>query len=216
VNIAESWPEDVGDSCGNFFGQLLKAASPDLPADAHVLEIGCDEFDWLEVASRVWPEMSFMGIDTRLESTGRRGTNVERRKWDAMQTGLFAPQSFDLIVGVSSIEHIGLGHYGDPVDGEGDTKALANAFRWLKVGGWLLFDVPYTTDEYRVVTTSHREYDWDAIWSRLWVEPLARAKASARWQTEVYAPSGETKQVGPRPEKTWHFWYAGFGWQRVW
>ena len=40
------------------------------------------------------------------------------------------------------VEHIGLGRYGDPLDPEGDLKAMKELSRVLAVGGSLLFVVP--------------------------------------------------------------------------
>lgn len=77
-------------------------------------------------------------------------------------TADFAPQSFNWIVSISAIEHIGLGHYKqDPVNDSGDSIAMANAWRWLTPGGWMYVDVPWNVGEnaYHVHGTSHRVYD---------------------------------------------------------
>jgi hypothetical protein len=41
-----------------------------------------------------------------------------------------------------TIEHVGLGRYGDPLDPEGDRKAAAELMRVLAPGGSLLIVVP--------------------------------------------------------------------------
>lgn len=53
-------------------------------------------------------------------------------------------------------EHVGLGRYGDPMDPEGDRKAMAELQRVLATGGSLLFVVP--VGEPRVVFNAHRIY----------------------------------------------------------
>ena len=79
----------------------------------------------------------------------------------------FPPETFDAIVGISSIEHIGLGHYeADPLDVDGDRHAMERAAGWLKPGGWIYADVPYGP-EYRVDGTSHRIYNETALQARL-------------------------------------------------
>ncbi len=85
----------------------------------------------------------------------------------------FPPESFDWIVSVSAIEHTGPGHYGDPVDHDGDSKAMRRAWGWLKPGGLMFFDVPWNAgeDAYQVVGTSHRVYDSDALRSRVVPDP---------------------------------------------
>lgn len=71
-SLAAAWPDDVRDTCGNVFGQSLRAFAPPIPVDARVLEIGCAEFDWLQHATSAWPAMTFTGIDWR-PSTPKRG-----------------------------------------------------------------------------------------------------------------------------------------------
>jgi hypothetical protein len=41
-----------------------------------------------------------------------------------------------------TVEHVGLGRYGDPIDYDGDIKAMAELARVLAIGGNLLFVVP--------------------------------------------------------------------------
>jgi len=179
------WPENCGDTCGHVFGQALRAAAPALKADARVLEIGCAEFDWLSRAAEAWPAMTFTGIDWR-QPKGPVLPNVTRIKGDVMAQE-FAPESFDWIVGVSSIEHIGLGHYQqDPKNEDGDSITMENAAHWLAPGGWLYLDVPWVPgkQKYHVHGTSHRVYDDEAIDNRLVVGGL-----TIRWLS-LYGKNG--------------------------
>lgn len=161
-----AWPTDVKDTCANVFGLALRTAQPTLKVAAHVLEIGCAEFDWLGPAQKAWPEMTFAGIDWR--DTRKLQDRATRIQGDVL-TATFPRESFDWIVSVSAIEHIGLGHYKqDPTAEYGDSIALANAYQWLTPGGWLYFDVPWNLSPgYQVVRTSHRIYDDEAVQSRL-------------------------------------------------
>jgi SAM-dependent methyltransferase len=54
------------------------------------------------------------------------------------------------------VEHIGLGRYGDPIDPDGDLKAMAELCRVLAPGGSLLFVVPVGRP--RIVFNAHRIY----------------------------------------------------------
>jgi SAM-dependent methyltransferase len=105
----------------------------------------------------------FAGIDVRADKHNR----PYRWKRNAIDPTLFPPETFDGIVSLSAIEHIGLGHYGDPVDPCGDITAMANAWDWLKPGGWLYVDVPYDPTGYRVQGTKCRIYDDQALYGRL-------------------------------------------------
>lgn len=55
------------------------------------------------------------------------------------------------------IEHIGLGRYGDPIDPEGDQRAIRELVRVLAPGGTLLVAVPVGRE--RVCFNAHRIYD---------------------------------------------------------
>ena len=69
----------------------------------------------------------------------------------------FENESFASISCMHVIEHIGLGRYGDPLDPEGDLKALKELIRVLKPGGDLLVAVP--VGRTRVQFNAHRIYD---------------------------------------------------------
>ena len=178
------------------FHTCLSAGAPmAFEPGMRILEIGCCEADWLSEARRAWPEIDLVGIDTRAVTGGRGDTY----KADAMDTSVFPAESFDGIVSLSAIEHIGLGHYGDPVDPDGDTKAMANVFRWLKPGGWVYFDVPYDPTGYQVKGTECRVYDDDALFERLWMQPLADAKARARWLWDGYVHAKAVRELLDKP-----------------
>lgn len=59
------------------------------------------------------------------------------------------------------VEHIGLGRYGDPLDYNGDLKAIKELKRVLKPGGDLLFVVP--VGKPRILFNAHRIYDYEQI-----------------------------------------------------
>lgn len=208
-DVISSYPLRTGDSCGDFFGTCLRAAAPRLTPAARVLEIGCAEFDWLTTAMRAWPEMTFTGIDWRGYKKGT-ATAATIVKGNVMVHD-FAPASFDWIVSISAIEHVGLGHYQkDPPNPDGDSIAIRRAFDWLTPGGWLYFDVPYNPVAYQVVRTSHRIYDDAAVESRL-VQGLP-------WRRVWSGVAGkrDTQQlIAPRPKQGGEdFDYIGFWWQK--
>jgi hypothetical protein len=69
----------------------------------------------------------------------------------------FASQSLESISCMHTIEHIGLGRYGDPLDAEGDTQALAELQRVVSTNGSLLLVVP--VGKPRIQFNAHRIYD---------------------------------------------------------
>lgn len=153
--------EAGGDSCLSIFRDVYATGALIFPPDATVLEIGCAEADWMTPMLALRPDLHLTGIDWRACT---RGHTIIRGD---VLTQEFPPESFDVVVGVSSIEHIGLGHYdADPFDVDGDVHCMQRVAGWLKPGGWCYADVPYG-DAYRVVETSHREYDEAALLARL-------------------------------------------------
>lgn len=61
-----------------------------------------------------------------------------------------------------TLEHIGLGRYGDPIDAEGDIKAMHELARCVAPGGNLLVVVP-TGKTLRIEFNAHRVYAYDAL-----------------------------------------------------
>jgi hypothetical protein len=65
-------------------------------------------------------------------------------------------EPFDAALSISSFEHDGLGRYGDPLDSEGDVKAMALMRQIIKPGGLLYLSVPLGKD--KVIFNLHRIY----------------------------------------------------------
>lgn len=59
------------------------------------------------------------------------------------------------------VEHVGLGRYGDPLDPNGDLKAIAELRRVLAPGGTFLFVVPI--GQPRVMFNAHRIYSYGQV-----------------------------------------------------
>lgn len=124
-----------GDFCVGFFAKALEANAIHFPQGAHVLEIGSQDADWLGEMSRLRPDLTLSGLDWRDNPDPRV------RKGDVLTVEI-PRESFDAIVSISTIEHIGLGAYGDPSDPYGDVKTMQRCAAWLKPGGWMYLDVP--------------------------------------------------------------------------
>lgn len=66
------------------------------------------------------------------------------------------PRKFDVILSISSIEHDGLGRYGDPINPNGDLEFMTKAKSLLKEGGHMILAVPLGRDA--LVWNAHRIY----------------------------------------------------------
>lgn len=72
--------------------------------------------------------------------------------------------SMDFIFTYSSLEHSGLGRYGDPLNPEGDAEAVAQARCFLRPGGLLFLGVPMTCkDEGFIEFNAHRVYGFKRL-----------------------------------------------------
>ena len=60
-----------------------------------------------------------------------------------------------------TIEHVGLGRYGDPLDYDGDLKAMKELVRVMRPGGDLLIVTP--VGQNRIVFNGHRSYSYDQV-----------------------------------------------------
>jgi glycosyltransferase involved in cell wall biosynthesis len=75
----------------------------------------------------------------------------------------FADNSIFSLSCMHTVEHVGLGRYGDPIDYDGDLKAIAELKRVTASGGNLLFVVP--VGKPRIQFNAHRIYSYDQVMS---------------------------------------------------
>ncbi len=73
----------------------------------------------------------------------------------------FADNSIPSLSCMHTIEHVGLGRYGDSIDPEGDIHAAQELSRVVTQGGSLLFVVPVGTP--RIQFNAHRIYSYDMV-----------------------------------------------------
>jgi len=75
-----------------------------------------------------------------------RHRNLSVLSGDFLQNSLGAA-SFDIILLVSTIEHIGLGAYGDPLRADADFEVMKEARRLLAARGKLVLTLPFNEQE---------------------------------------------------------------------
>ena len=105
-----------------------------------VLDIGCGGSKLPTELANLGHEV--YGIDAmpyrdRLNFTFVQG-NLEHMPFDN--------DFFDIVTAVSTIEHVGLGRYGDPISPDGDKKAVEEIRRILKPGGKVVVTIPCGKD----------------------------------------------------------------------
>lgn len=87
--------------------------------------------------------------------------NLQCKKGDLTNLP-FADNSVESISCMHTIEHVGLGRYGDPIDPDGDIKAINELKRVVKPGGTLIFVTPMSGKP-RIEFNAHRIYSYDQI-----------------------------------------------------
>lgn len=173
--------------------RLFTLANAKLPAAIEangtmptIFEIGCADTDFMKRAEAATGGRSCVtGIDWR------HGRKDARTAW--------LPPA-DVFISLSTIEHIGLGHYEqDPIDPYGDIKVVQRVRESLAMGaidGWFYFDVPYAPEGYWVKGTKCRIYDDQALRERFGPhEVLGYTTVSV----DGWIEKPITNATGPRP-----------------
>ena len=196
MSFRDTWRYDHGDPSILLFDRAVKAGWIDLPPGARVLELGCAETDFSHWLLKADPTIHLTGVDVNVpqqfEGTFIRG---------AAEAQDFAPSSFEAVICLGSLEHFGLGFYGDPENLDADCATVRRAAQWLVPGGWLYYDVPWTpTTGYTTENRHFRVYDDAGI--------RVRVTGTLRPVKRMYA-HGETNAYQPiRPDvPATPFWY---------
>lgn len=120
--------------------------------------------------------------------------NLQTVRGDAVRFP-FATGSFEAVLAISVVEHIGIGHYGDPREAQGDSLAMGEIARVLCPGGRAVITVPFgeaRTDGFQRVYDPARlsalllplavtriEYAWSR--HGLWTPCAEREAAQVDW-----------------------------------
>jgi SAM-dependent methyltransferase len=106
---------------------------------------------------------------------------------------------FDVVVSYSSLEHDGLGRYGDPIDPDGDVAAVEEAFDMLRPGGTFVCGLP--------VGAGCIEGNFHRIYNRKRLDRLFRIFGATASALEA------NKNVVPWPPSADACDYSGARWQ---
>lgn len=115
----------------------------------------------------------------------------------------FPDNSVESLSCMHVIEHIGLGRYGDPLDPEGDLKAIAELKRVLIKGGSLFFVVP--VGQPRIQYNAHRIYSYEQIASNFpdfQIEQFALVDDRGKFMVNATASDATQQRYGCG---CWHF-----------
>jgi SAM-dependent methyltransferase len=168
------WAYPNTDPALTLFDRAVRAWNLDLPPGARVLELGCCESDFSEWLLKADPTIQLTGVDVR-PCEGYKGTFMQ----GAAESMPFAPSSFEAVILLGSLEHFGLGYYGDPKQSDADNVVMERIAEWLVPGGWCYYDVPWTPAEGYVSDNRHyRVYEDRSLPMADGLVPVRRAYAT--------------------------------------
>lgn len=192
-----TWQYAGSDPSITLFDRAVTMWGLDLPPGARVLELGCCETDFHSWLLKADPTIQLTGMDVN-PCPGYSGTFIK----EPAESWHFDDNSFEAVILLGSLEHFGLGFYGDPVNDLADAQTLWNICRWLVPGGWCYYDVPWTPQQFYITENRHfRVYD-DAKLRALdhgYLRPVSRMYAHG--ETDAYQPIRPTQPTTP-------FWYV--------
>ncbi len=122
-------------------------------------------------------------------------TNLTSNKIDLTSLP-FKNESILSLSCMHTVEHIGLGRYGDPIDPNGDLKAIGELARVIAPGGNLLFVVPIGKP--KIIFNAHRIYSYGQIleyFPGLKLKEFSLIPDNAREMGMVYDASKELADV---------------------
>ncbi len=129
-----------------------------------------------------------------------RLTNLQTGKAD-LHNLPFAHGSVTSLSCMHTLEHIGLGRYGDPIDPEGDLKAIENLKKVLAPGGSLLIVVPIGIP--KIEFNAHRIYSYEQILSYVTSEDIHLHEFS--FIPEYEKDGGLIRNANPELAKNAHY-----------
>lgn len=68
--------------------------------------------------------------------------NIESPLINFLNVSDIKEEKYDIIVSFSSLEHDGLGRYGDPINPNGDVEAVSEAYEMLNTNGYFICGLP--------------------------------------------------------------------------
>lgn len=126
-----------------------------IPKEAKILDLGCSESILsIEMASLGY---KVIGIDFR--EYPYYHPNFNFIKGDILNLP-FSAQEYDAVFSISTIEHIGIGSYKDPLNEDGDILVINQIKRVLKKNGLFVLTIPFGPPQ---VNSHCRIYDKDRV-----------------------------------------------------
>ena len=153
--------EKAGILSGDYFHQDLLVAKKIFAANpVKHIDIG-SRIDGFVSHVAVFREIEIFDIREQISCI----ENIRFTRADLMEFPENLENYCDSISALHSIEHFGLGRYGDPIDYNGHLKAIINITKILKPSGFFYFSVPI--GKQRIEFNAHRVFSVPYLWDIL-------------------------------------------------
>ena len=98
------------------------------------------------------------GIPITIDYNEVKYDSIRYKFWsiDTLKENIASGFKFDCILNISSVEHDGLGRYGDPINPDGDLETMNLLRSYLKLNGLMFLTVPVGNDS--IIFNHHRIY----------------------------------------------------------
>ncbi|XP_065314528.1 uncharacterized protein LOC135923610 [Gordionus sp. m RMFG-2023] len=103
---------------------------------------------------RIWHQQLTIMDENKLRESSLTRSKKGRKNHSLM---------FDFAISFSSIEHSGLGRFGDPLNPYGDLEAMAQMWCVMKPGAILFLNVPFHQNGSSLVWNAHRIYGYNRL-----------------------------------------------------
>jgi len=104
---------------------------------------------------------------------------------------------YDSVISISSVEHSGLGRYGDPLDPNGDLKSMKFLLDKIKPGGLCFLAVPMGLDQ--ILWNAHRVYG--KIRFPLLIEGWEVVTSLGMIESDYEVDENHKRQTGKNPHR---------------
>jgi len=128
----------------------------DIPRGSHILNVGSYNQFIIGLLNSYY--VTTLDIRNRKRFMGKETIITEDINNNSLDDGFF-----DMIICLSSVEHFGLGRYGDKVDMDADKKAFEQFRRLLKPDGILFFTTTIKKGKPNLCFNAHKIYNQEII-----------------------------------------------------
>jgi len=163
-----------------------------VPVGAGILDVGCAESLLpLELASCGY---KVTGIDIRMY--GLNHPNLHFIQGD-MTTVELPANAFDVAIALSTLDHIGLGWYGDPKGGAAELmSAVTKIYHALRPGGMFMVTVPYGISG---ATPLHRIFNHEQLLEMLTGFAIVEMEYGLRFDDHTWLAPVDEEVAASRP-----------------